>query len=312
MALRFTVLASGSGGNATLLETDGVGVLLDAGLGPRLLAGRLADVGASWASLHAVLLTHTHSDHWDDGTLTQLWQRKIPLHCHPLHRSQLQAWSRGFLLLESAGLVHEYHAGQEVTLGPGLRCLPLPVRHDSIATFGFRFDGAADLFGDAASLAYAADLGCWDSSLAASLADVELLALEFNHDVTLEVASGRSAALIARVLGDEGHLSNEQAAALVKEIVHRSTPGRLKHLILLHLSRECNRAQLAEAAARAALGQRGQSVTVQAASQHEVGPTYLIGGGANQAKRRAGRGKKRARRAEQDWLPGLEPRTGGE
>jgi glyoxylase-like metal-dependent hydrolase (beta-lactamase superfamily II) len=62
MPLRFTVLASGSGGNASLLEADGFGLLLDAGLGPRQLAGRLAAVGASWQQVHAVLLTHTHSD----------------------------------------------------------------------------------------------------------------------------------------------------------------------------------------------------------------------------------------------------------
>src|SRR5262245_41082012 len=102
MALRFTVLASGSGGNASLIETDECALLPDAGLGPRLLAGRLADAGASWSSLRAVLLTHTHTDHWHDGTLTQFWQRRIPLYCHPSHWSPLQAWSRGFLLLESA------------------------------------------------------------------------------------------------------------------------------------------------------------------------------------------------------------------
>src|SRR5207237_5218706 len=135
MALRFTVLASGSGGNASLAESDDFGLLLDAGLGPRILAGRLADAGASWPRIQAVLLTHTHSDHWDDGTLTQLWQRRISLYCHPSHRSLLQAWSRGFLLLESAGLVHEYQAGQVIVLSPTLRCLPLPLRHDSAATF---------------------------------------------------------------------------------------------------------------------------------------------------------------------------------
>jgi hypothetical protein len=58
------------------------------------------------------------------------------------------------------------------------------------------------------SLAYVADLGTWDDELARSLADVDLLALEFNHDVDMDYASERSPYLIARVLGRHGHLSN--------------------------------------------------------------------------------------------------------
>src|SRR5438874_2355413 len=84
-------LASGSAGNASLVEADDFGLLLDAGLGPRVLASRLADAGASWSSVHAVVITHTHSDHWDDATLTQLWKRRIPLHCHASHRPSLLA-----------------------------------------------------------------------------------------------------------------------------------------------------------------------------------------------------------------------------
>src|SRR5438067_10248 len=125
MALRFTVLASGSAGNASLVEADDFG-----------------------------------------------------------------------LLLEAAGLVHDYQAGHDLGLSRGLRCLPLPVRHDGGETFGFRVEARADLFGAGSALAYASDLGCWDATLAASLADVDLLALEFNHDVGLELASGRSPRLI--------------------------------------------------------------------------------------------------------------------
>ena len=71
MSLRFTVLASGSSGNASLIEADGFGLLLDAGLGPRILGGRLRQIGLSWSHVHAALLTHTHSDHWSDRTFAQ-------------------------------------------------------------------------------------------------------------------------------------------------------------------------------------------------------------------------------------------------
>ena len=76
MPARFITLASGSGGNAAVVATDGGCVLIDAGLGPRLLASRLATVGLSWPCVRGVLLTHTHSDHWQDRTLAQL--RALP------------------------------------------------------------------------------------------------------------------------------------------------------------------------------------------------------------------------------------------
>ena len=71
--------------------------------------------------------------------------------------------------------------------------------------------------------------------LAAQLVDVDLLAVEFNHDVAMQHASGRTLRLIERVLGDEGHLSNVQAAALVRAVLERSTPGRLL-LVVHHLA----------------------------------------------------------------------------
>src|SRR4051794_16679391 len=165
MALRFTVLASGSGGNAALVEAGDFGLLLDAGLGPRQLAARLADAGTSWHGVHAALLTHTHSDHWNDATLTHLWRRHIPLYCSPRHRALLRGCSRGFALLSLAGLVRDCEAGGELQLAPGLRCLPLPLRHDGGETFGFRLEGPPDHFGGSCSIAYAADLGSWDASL---------------------------------------------------------------------------------------------------------------------------------------------------
>ncbi len=101
-----------------------------------------------------------------------------------------------------------------------------------------------DLYGRSLALGYLADLGTWSEELASAVADVELLALEFNHDEVLERTSGRGASLIARVLGDEGHLSNNQATEFVRAVIARSSEPRLRHLVQLHLSRECNRPEL--------------------------------------------------------------------
>jgi ribonuclease BN (tRNA processing enzyme) len=311
--MRFTVLGSGSAGNASLLEAGGFGLLLDAGLGPRQLSARMSAVGISWKQVHGVILTHTHSDHWNERTLAYLHRRRVPFFCHEAHRGMLARTSREFTRLLTAGLVHLYESIEEFEVAPGLHCLPLPVRHDGGATFGFRFEGAEEDSGAGWSLGYVADLGCWTPELAQALADVDLLALEFNHDVAMEYASGRSRYLIARVLGDDGHLSNEQAAALLCEVVRRSAPGRLRHLVQLHLSRDCNHVRLALAAAEEVLGGLASSVMIHTAFQHEPGPCLTVEATARpSAVNRPHRAP--ARRAAvakappsyQQWLPGWE------
>ena len=308
MSMRFTVLASGSGGNASLLEVGEFGVLLDAGLGPRQLAARLTAAGLSWNTVDALLLTHTHSDHWNERTFAHLYRRQLAVWCHAGHHDFLGAYSPAFRDLRSANLARTFEVGEDISLSCDLHCRALAIRHDGGPTFGFRFEAAPDLFGGTCALAYLADLGSWDADLAAALADVDVLALEFNHDVGLEYASGRSARLIARVLGDEGHLSNDQAAGLLREVLRQSSPGRLKHLVQLHLSRDCNRPHLAQAAAQTIFDEHKQVAEVHTASQYDAGATLHIGG-APQARRRRTtvRRPRSPKTIVQPWFPGWGP-----
>ena len=141
MSVQFAVLASGSRGNATLVQTGGAGLLLDVGIGPRALAHRLESVGSSWDRIAAALLTHTHGDHLDDATLQGLARRGVPLYCHEGHRAELGLLA-GFRVLEAAGLVRSYET--EPFLTPtGLRVEPVPLLHDSGPTFGFRVEAKA-------------------------------------------------------------------------------------------------------------------------------------------------------------------------
>lgn len=287
MAARFTALASGSAGNACLIEADGFGVLLDFGLGPRTLAGRMAARGLSWRDVRVALLTHTHGDHWREMTLVHLAKLRVPLCCHASHADELANQSVGFGALHAAGLVRTYRAGVAIDLGPGLTAVPLPVSHDAGETFGFRFEGGHGLFGPGWALGYAADLGCWDNELARSLSDVDFLALEFNHDEQMQRTSNRPEYLIRRVLGDRGHLSNRQGGDLLARVLGESKYVRPRHVVPLHLSRECNRPQLAESAARESLAAADGPAEVVLAPQHEPGPTLTIAGPAAKNRRRS-------------------------
>src|SRR5262245_37965459 len=286
--MRFSVLASGSSGNASLLEFNGFGVLIGAGLAPRLVAAGLVAVGASWRSVNAVLLTHTHGDHVKDQTLGALLRGHIPIYCHRDHFRELQALGNNFAHLLEADLVRSYDREQEIPLTPHLNCKPLEVLHDSEPTFGFRFDATEGLFGAGWSLAYLSDLGCWSAALAEAAAGVDVLALEFNHDVEMERNSSRPAVLIERVMSDMGHLSNVQAADFLRAILNASGPNTPHHLVQLHLSRECNQPYLAQAAARQVALDAPRPLAIHTASQHQAGPSITLNV-AETAPRRAAR-----------------------
>jgi len=276
MTVHFHVLASGSAGNCSLLEMDDLALMIDMGLGPRQLAARIESKPPVWDRVRAALLTHVHTDHWNENTFNHLTRRRIPLYCHAEHASALRNSSAAFAALADAGLARHYDEDTPFAVEPGCRCEAIALAHDGGATFGFRIEGPRDLFGDGWAVAYAADLGSWDYVLAGRLADVDVLALEFNHDVALQFASGRSPQLIRRVLGDQGHLSNAQAAALFAEVLRRSAPGRVKHLVQLHLSRQCNRGALAHEAAHAVAMNVGAALCVHTAEQDVAAPRIAV------------------------------------
>ncbi len=271
MPFRFCVLGSGSSGNASYLEADGFGVLIDIGLGPRRLASGLAAAAAGWERVQAALLTHTHGDHWRELTLKHLLRRRIPLYCHSRHTATLGRCSSMFLKMAAANLVQSYQIDQPLEVGR-LRALPFAVPHDDEPTCGFRLEGGPS--GSDWAVGYAADLGGWSPKIASHLSNVDALAVEFNHDVALERHSGRSPMLIDRVLGERGHLSNEQGAGLVAEVLRRSEPGRVQHVVQLHLSRQCNHPRLAREAAARVLGRHNQEVEIHTA--HHNAPTPVV------------------------------------
>jgi hypothetical protein len=189
-----------------------------------------------------------------------------------------------------------------------MRCRPLRLRHDG-ATFGFRMETTVGLFGASAALAYAADLGSWTAKLAEDLANVDVLALEFNHDVAMQYASGRSPMLISRNLSDQGHLSNLQASQLLHEVLRMSSPGRIRHVVQLHLSRDCNRRAIARQAAQSALGENN-GILLHTARQDRPGATLHIGPASGKkapVRKQFVRIRSHARQiSSQNCLPGFE------
>jgi phosphoribosyl 1,2-cyclic phosphodiesterase len=313
MAMEFIVLASGSSGNASFVGVDGFGLLIDFGLGPRQLETALARAGKQWTHVKAVMLTHTHGDHWNERTLAQMRDLRIPLVCHPDHQRTLKSSSSVFADLRTRDLIQSYELETIFQMDANLSCLPFPVRHDGGMTCGFRFEGLPDLFGQSPALGYAADLGSWDIQTVQKLANVDVLAVEFNHDVILQKASNRSRRTIARNLGHAGHLSNDQAAALVRAVLDASEPGRLQHVVQLHISESCNRPALVEGVMQHLVAQSAQHLQVHLTHARRTSPILSFGGRHDWlTARKRSNGRARAdRRATparflQPFLPGCQ------
>jgi hypothetical protein len=215
-------------------------------------------------------------DHIDDATLHAMARRGVMLYCHEGHRAELGTFP-GYRALEAAALIRGFEADPFLTPS-GMRVEPVALSHDSGPTFGFRVEVKAGRSRSArpVALGYLADTGSWSPAMAEAVADVDLLGVEFNHDVTMQLNSGRPPRLIHRVLGDRGHLSNAQGAGFVAEVIARSRPGTIRHLVLLHLSQQCNRPRLALEVARAAVREAGRRVVVHAARQATAHPNVRV------------------------------------
>ena len=274
MSVQFAVLASGSRGNSTLVKAGSAGTLIDFGIGPKSIERRLASVGASWDDIHSVVLTHTHGDHIDSATLGRLATRGIPLYAHEGHRRELERLEP-LAAIDRAGLFRTYDDRPFLT-PDGFQVEPIELSHDGGPTFGFRFEGRAGRRTKSVAVGYLADTGIWSSPMADALTDVDLLGVEFNHDVELQSRSGRSGYLIARNLGNRGHLSNAQGAGLIEAVLNRSRPGGPRHVVLLHLSQQCNRPDLAVKEARSAIRASGRRVTIHPAEQSVASPNIHV------------------------------------
>jgi len=312
MSVRFCVLGSGSQGNASLLMTPDVHLLIDAGFPPEDLAVRMDGTGSSWDDLDAILLTHTHGDHIRKKCLKYCLNHNVLFVCHQSHADEF-ADGRWFEELRERNLLRCYDGDEPIHIHESLRVHPLELPHDADTTYGFRIEArcphvttpvagtpapepasteataashVADLCANYPAqangerwvkLAYLADFGECDEHIAQAVRDVDLLALEFNHDVVLERRSGRHPILINRVLSRHGHLSNAQAADVFRKILELNGNGGPQLLLQLHLSRDCNRPELAYQAAQEVLLTTGAQTRIFSTRQDRRGTIHEIG-----------------------------------
>ena len=262
MSVKLTILGSGSSGNCAYIETPEARILVDAGFSPRQIRARLASIGRTPENLTAILITHEHSDHIA-GLLGIADKYHIPVYCNRDTQDATiwtfkNKWSKKTNLgLETADTFKSKINWQLFTTGAGFEIADVLIEtfsipHDAQDPVGFLLRTARGNIG------FATDLGHTTKLVLDRIRHANVLVLESNHDVKmLQECPRRSWPLKQRILGRHGHLSNVAAAEAAAQIMSAG----LRHLYLAHLSRECNKPELAQ--------------HVMAEQLHHIGATHV-------------------------------------
>lgn len=218
--MRFASLGSGSRGNGTVIEAGNTLVLVDCGFSLRETELRLTRLGISAGALSAVLVTHEHGDH-SNGVRVLANRYRLPV-----YMTAGTARARHLAEVEYSMIIdgHTPFCVDELTVQP------VAVPHDAAEPVQFVFARAGKKLG------VLTDLGAITPFVREHYQSCDALLLESNHCADMLARGPYPPSLKLRVGGRFGHLNNDQAASLLREI----EKGRLQHLVIAHLSDKNN------------------------------------------------------------------------
>jgi phosphoribosyl 1,2-cyclic phosphodiesterase len=245
IGLRVTILASGSSGNITLLETERTRLLVDAGLGKRETLARLAAVEKTVEQLDGILITHEHADHCS-GLPQMLGMWKAPLYVTEPTMDQLNRTLPDTFGKRLRG-IETIQAGQRFTIGDiDVHAFAIP--HDAADPIGLTFKACG------AKFALVTDLGYLPELVKVHLRDADCLMLESNHDLDMLKVGPYPWVVKQRVLSRTGHLSNLAVSDYLSD--PEGFDGRARFLIMAHISQENNHPEVVRLSAEQALQKR--------------------------------------------------------
>ncbi len=224
-------IASGSSGNCICVGNDRSHVMIDAGVSGKRIEEGMNTYDYTTSDMDGILITHEHSDHiMGLGVIA----RKYGL---PIYATK--GTVDAILTSSSVGkidtdLFHVIEAGVEFAVGD-LTIMPMSISHDAA-------DPVAYLLTDGTRrIGVVTDLGVYNEEIIRQMQGLDAVLLEANHDINMLQVGSYPYPLKQRILGEKGHLSNEASGQLLGRILH----DNMKHILLGHLSKENNYAQLA-------------------------------------------------------------------
>ena len=253
--MRYCLLASGSRGNSIFVESGYGRVLVDVGLSARQIEERLRIREIDPATIDAIVLTHSHSDHVRGvGVFANRYQ--LPVYAHPDTLDSITRWLKPN---------QEIRPQVERFSIKDISFTPFRLSHDCDPTVGFLIEI------NGKKLAICTDLGVVTNEVKTHVSQAQALILESNHDPDMLMAGPYPWELKERIAGRTGHLSNHNAGELLKEILS----GHLQQVVLGHLSLENNEPQLALGTTLDYIGSRFESM-VDVVEQKTVSNMYAL------------------------------------
>lgn len=247
--MRVTVLASGSGGNACVVESGKTRVLVDAGLSAREIERRMEARGIGADTIAAVFVTHEHNDH-SSGALVFSRRWECPVYATVGTASAIGL--EGNLFSPFVRVM----PGRDERIGElGFRAFATP--HDAAESVAYSFET------DDARIVIASDLGRAEECFVDFLREATSLLVEMNHDEDMLRDGPYTWPLKKRISGGYGHLSNAQSA----DAIRRAAGPRLRRVVATHLSRTNNTPELVRAVLGRAIERSGWSVPFDIAEQ---------------------------------------------
>lgn len=256
-SFQISVLASGSSGNSLYLETAKKKILVDAGLSGKKIVSLMKQVDRDPADLDAILVTHEHRDHIHGvGVLA----RKYGLDVYA-NEATWQAMEPMIGNVKNEQK-HIFEMGKVLTLGD-MDIESFGVSHDAAAPQFYRF------YKDGHSFVILTDTGYVSDHLRGVVKDADAYLVESNHDLEMLRMGKYPWNLKQRILGDRGHLSNEDGALVMTELIGDQT----KRIYLGHLSKENNMKELAHLTMKSTLTQNDFDVQ-EALSIYDTDPDH--------------------------------------
>ena len=255
--MKLRVFGSGSQGNALAVKSGETLLLVDCGFHCRELERRMAACGVDPDAAEGLFFTHDHDDHCKGLATFHKRHPQVPLYANGNTADAIAVLTGvddGWRVFETA---ETFRVGD-------MSVTSFSIPHDAADPVGYLFDdGEGALF-------VGTDMGAPTFGVRDALARATCAVLESNYDPVLLQTSDRPVSLKQRIAGRCGHLSNGDAADLVREV----RPQRLKTLLLAHISRQCNAPYLALEAMRSAVAELGRPVSLEVLDQNATSPLY--------------------------------------
>lgn len=243
--MEFHIFESGSKGNSTLIESNGRYLLIDMGISPKKLRLKLKEINVDLLKINHVLLTHAHADHIAGINIFENEQ------IYATHATKNDIPLSNELIPYQTMKIN----GFEVTI--------LPTSHDIDGSVGFIIRDEEE------ELVYITDTGYLYEKVVDLIKGADYYIFESNHNMKMLIDTNRPQSLKKRIFGDYGHLSNEDSANYICDVINKNT----KEIVLAHLSEEANSPEQAIEDYKKVFAMRGVKFSnyhIHCANQHET------------------------------------------